>query len=141
VTLIELVVVLALVGAVVGLALPAIRAGTEGSGLRASAGRVAAVLREVRWRAINRRQPTQVAIDASRHAVTLTWQGEGEPVRRVEVPPPLRLDVVAGERTVTFSSRGLARDTRWIIENPQGRRFLIELHGITGRVAVSPVTS
>ncbi len=43
----------------------------------------------------------------------------------------------AGGETLTFSPRGLVRDARWVIEGPGGRRLVVEVHGVTGRVAVA----
>lgn len=138
-TLLEVLVVLAVVAVAVGLALPAIRRGTEGVRLRAEAGRVAAVLREARQRAVTERRPTRVALEAGRHAVALEWDGgAGERLRRVELAPTLRLESLRGGPVLSFSPRGRTRDAIWAVEGPGGRRLVIDVHGVTGRVTVTP---
>jgi general secretion pathway protein H len=136
-TLIELVVVFAVLAAVVGLALPAVRRGSEGLRLRADAGRVAAVLREARQRAVTERRPTRVALERERQGVALAWEGEDVALRRVELAPPVRLEALVGGPVLTFSPRGLTHDARWAIEAPSGRRLIIDVHGVTGRVSVT----
>jgi general secretion pathway protein H len=137
VTLLELVVVVAVLATVTAFALPSIRRGSESLQLRAGAGRVASLLREARQQAVTHRRPTRVALESSRRAAALAWDGTGEPLRRVELPDRFRLEATAGGESLTFSPRGLARDARWAVEGPGGRRLIIEVHGVTGRVAVA----
>ncbi len=136
-TLIELVVVLAVLATVTAFALPAIRRGSDGLQLRAGAGRVASLLREARQQAVTHRRPTRVALSSNRHGAALAWEGTEEPLRRVELPDRFRLEVVSGGEALTFSPRGLVRDARWAVEGPGGRRLVVEVHGVTGRVAVA----
>lgn len=137
VTLLELVVVLAVVATVTAFALPSIRRGSEGLQLRAGAGRVASLLREARQQAVTHRRPTRVALEPSHRGAALAWDGSDEPLRRVELPERFRLAASSGGETLTFSPRGLVRDARWVVEGPGGRRLVVEVHGVTGRVAVS----
>jgi general secretion pathway protein H len=137
VTLLELVVVLAVVATVTAFALPSIRRGSEGLQLRAGAGRVASLLREARQQAVTHRRPTRVALEPSHRGAALAWDGSEEPLRRVELPERFRLAAASGGETLTFSPRGLVRDARWVVEGPGGRRLVIEVHGVTGRVAVA----
>jgi len=137
VTLLELVVVLAVLATVAAFALPSIRRGSEGLQLRAGAGRVASLLREARQRAVTQRRPTRVALDASHRGATLAWDGTSEPLRRVELPERFRVQATDGGDALTFSPRGLVRDARWVVEAPGGRRLVIEVHGVTGRVAIA----
>jgi len=140
VTLVEIIVVVAVLATVTALVLPAVRRGSEGLQLRAGAGRVASLLREARQRAVTQRRPTRGAPEPGRHAATLAWAaGSEEPLRRIELPDRFRVDAAAGGETLTFSPRGLVRDARWIVEGPGGRRLVIEIHGVTGRVAVAPL--
>jgi general secretion pathway protein H len=138
-TLVELVVVLAVLAAIVGLALPSVRRGSEGLRLRAEAGRVAAALREARHRAVSQRRPTRILLAEDRHALLLGWAGDEEAgaLRRVELAQAVRLEALAGGRALTFSPRGHTRDARWAVEGPGGRRLLIDVHGVTGRVTVA----
>ena len=137
VTLLELVVVLAVLATVAAFALPSIRRGSEGLQLRAGAGRVASLLREARQQAVTQRRPTRVALDAGHRGATLAWDGTSEPLRRVELPERFRVQAADGGEALTFSPRGLVRDARWIVEAPGGRRLVIEVHGVTGRVAIA----
>lgn len=137
VTLLELVVVVAVLATVTAFALPSIRRGSDGLQLRAGAGRLASLFREARQQAVTHRRPTRVALESSGRAATLAWDGTGEPLRRLELPERFRLAATAGGESLSFSPRGVARDARWSVEGPGGRRLVVELHGITGRVAVA----
>lgn len=136
VTLVELTVVAAVLAVVAVLALPAVRRGSEGLQLRAGAGRVASLFREARQQAVTHRRPTRVTLEGNRRAAAFGWEGAEEPLRRVELPERFRLAVARGGESLTFSPRGLVRDTRWVVEGPGGRRLVVEVHGLTGRVAV-----
>lgn len=136
-TLMELVVVLAVLATVTAFALPSIRRGSDSLQLRAGAGRVASLLREARQQAVTHRRSTRVALEPSRRGAALGWDGTDELLRRVELPDRFRLEATAGGETLTFSPRGLVRHTRWVVEGPGGRRLVVEVHGITGRVAVA----
>src|SRR5262249_44629541 len=106
-TLLELVVVLAVLAIVTALALPSIRRGAQSLQLRTSAGRVASLLREARLQAVTHRRPARVALESSHRGATLAWEGTDEPLRRVELPEQFRLLTVAGGESLTFSPRGL----------------------------------
>lgn len=140
VTLLELVVVLAVLAIVTAFALPSIRLGAQNLQLRAGAGRVASLLREARLQAVTHRRSTRVSLESSHRGVALAWDGFDEPLRRVELPERFRLTTVAGGESLTFSPRGLVRDAQWAVEGPGGRRLIVEVHGITGRVAVAAPT-
>ena len=137
VTLLELIVVVAVLATVTAFALPAIRIGSDNLQLRAGAGRVASLLREARQQAVTHRRPTRVALEGSRRAAALGWEDADEPLRRVELPARFRLDAAEGAEALTFSPRGLVRDARWVVEGPGGRRLVVEVHGVTGRVTVA----
>lgn len=137
-TMMELVVVLAVLATVTAFALPSIRRGSESLQLRTGAGRVASLLREARQQAVTHRRPTRVVLESNHRAAALAWVGADEPLRRVELSERFRLAAVDGGDAVTFSPRGLGRDARWAVEGPGGRRLVVEVHGITGRVAVAP---
>jgi Tfp pilus assembly protein FimT len=136
VTLLELIVVVAILATASAFALPAIRVGSDNLRLRAGASRVASLLREARQQAVTHRRPARVTLEASRRAAALAWEGADEPIRRVELPTRFRLEAASGTDALTFSPRGLVRDARWVVEGPGGRRLVVEVHGITGRVTV-----
>jgi general secretion pathway protein H len=141
VTLLELVVVVAVLAVVTAFALPSLRRGSEGLQHRAGAGRMASLLREARQQAVTHRRPTRVALEASHRGATLAWDGTEDPLRRVELPERFRVLATEGGDALTFSPRGLVRDARWVVEAPGGRRLVIEVHGVTGRVAIAPPAS
>lgn len=137
-TLLELVVVVAILAVATGLVLPSIGRGTESLRLRSEAGRVAAVLREARLQAVSQRYPTRVTLDRSRNTVVVVGRDTTHPLRELTVPPGLRFSVATGADTLTFSSRGMTRETRWLLEAPGGRRLAIEVEAVTGRVRIGP---
>lgn len=135
-TLLEIVVVLAILAVATALVLPSVGRGTESLRLRTEAGRVAAVLREARLAAVSQRHATRVALDRARNTVVLTGRDPDHPLREITVPGGLRFSVETGGDTLTFSSRGLTRQTRWVLESPGGRRLAIDVEAVTGRVRV-----
>jgi len=137
-TLMELVVVLAVLATVTAFALPSIRRGSEGLQLRSGASRVASLLREGRQQAVTHRRPTRVALESNHRAVALAFVDSDEPLRRIELSERFRLTATDGGDALTFSPRGVGKDARWTVEGPGGRRLVVEVHGITGRVAVVP---
>lgn len=137
-TLIEVVVVVAIMAALATLVAPAVGRGTETLRLRSEAGRVAALVRQARQHAVSHHRPTRVALDLGRNTVTLTAEDSDKPVRELVMPDGLRLSVEAGGETLRFSSRGLTRNTRWMLEGPGGRRLAIRVESLSGRVTVTP---
>ncbi len=135
-TLIEVVVVLAILAVATALVLPAVGRGTEALRLRSEAGRVAALVREARLQAVSRGRATRVTLDRARNTVAFTADDPEHPLRTLELPAGLRLAVVAGGESLTFSSRGLTRETRWLVEAAGGRGLLIDVDPVTGRVTV-----
>jgi type II secretion system protein H len=137
-TLIELVVVTAILAVAATLVAPAVGRGTEALRVRTEAGRVAALLRQARQHAVSQRRTTRVALDPGRNTVTFTAEGVEEPVRELAMPEGIRMSVEAGGETVRFSSRGLTRDTHWMLEGGGGRRLTIRVESLSGRVSVTP---
>jgi prepilin-type N-terminal cleavage/methylation domain-containing protein len=137
-TLIEVTVVLAVLAVVAVFALPAVRRGSEGLQLRTGAGRVAALLREARQQAVTHRRPTRVGLESHGRSAAFGWEDADEPLRRVELPERFRVATAGGgAERLTFSPRGLARDARWVVQGPSGRRLVVEMNGVTGRVSVA----
>ncbi len=136
-TLVELVVVLAVLAVVAVFALPAVRRGSEGLQLRAGAGRVASLVREARQQAVSHRRPTRVGLEGHGRGAAFGWEDAEEHLRRVELPERFRVEPASGGERLTFSTRGVTRDARWIVEGPGGRRLAVEVNGVTGRVSVT----
>ena len=137
-TLVEHIVVVAVLATLTAFALPAVRRGSENVQLRAGAGRVASLLREARQQAVTHRRPTRVSLEENHHAATLGWEGADKSLRRVELPTSFRIEAATGAETLTFSPRGLVREVRWVVEGPGGRRLVVAVHSVTGRVTVAP---
>lgn len=135
-TLIEIVVVLAILAVATALVLPSVGRGTESAQLRSQAGRIAAVLREARLQAVTQRHATRVSLDRARNTVTLTAGDPDRPLRELSVPAGVRVSVATGGETLAFSSRGMTRETRWLVEAAGGRRLAIDVDAVTGRVTV-----
>jgi prepilin-type N-terminal cleavage/methylation domain-containing protein len=146
-TLIELAVVLGILAVAGALVLPAVGRGTGAARVRGEASRVAALLREARLRAVTARVPVRVTLDRARNVVAMEPDGagaeDGEPRggRQVALAPGLRVRVAAGGEALTFSPRGFARDTRWVVEAAGGRRLAVRVEAVTGRVTVGPEPS
>ena len=136
-TLIELVVVLAILAVTTVFVLPAVSRGTEALRLRSESGRVAALLRDARQRAVAHREPTRVTLDRARGVVTLSVGDAQSGQGRVELPAGFHVRAATGPESLPFSSRGITRTARWIVEGPAGRALTIDVDGITGRVTVS----
>ena len=139
-TLVELAVVVAMLAVVAVFALPAVRRGSEGLRLRTGAGRVAALLREARQQAVTHRRPTRADVESRGRGAAFGWEDADEPLRRVELPEQFRVDATGGAERLIFSPRGVTRDVHWVVQGPSGRRLVIEVHGVTGRVSVAAPT-
>jgi prepilin-type N-terminal cleavage/methylation domain-containing protein len=135
-TLIELIVVLAVVAIAMAFVMPSVGRGTETLRVRSEAKRVAALVREARLQAVSQHRTARVALDRTRNTVTLTIGDSERPHRTVELPAGMRVTVDVGGESLTFSSRGLTRETRWIVEAAGGREMAIDVHPISGRVTV-----
>lgn len=140
-TLVEVVVVVAVLATVTVFALPVVRRGSEGLLLRTGAGRVAALLREARQQAVSHRRATRVGLEGHGRVAAFGWEDADEPLRRVELPERFRVEPTSGGDRLTFSPRGVARDARWIVEGPSGRRLVVDVNGVTGRVSVAAPTN
>ena len=113
-TLIELVVVLAVLATVTAFALPAIRRGSDGLQLRAGAGRVASLLREARQQAVTHRRPTRVALSSNRHGAALAWEGTENPCAASSSP------IASGWRSSPVARPSRSRRAAWSA-TPAGR--------------------
>lgn len=135
-TLIEIVVVLAILAVATALVLPAVGRGSEAVQIRSEAGRIAALLRQGRLEAVAKRRPTRVTLDPVHNTVALTAGDADHPLRELTLPAGIRVTVARGRESLGFSSRGLTRETRWLVGAADGRRLRIDVEGITGRVTV-----
>jgi hypothetical protein len=98
---------------------------------------MAALLREARQQAVTHRRPTRVGLESHGRAAAFGWEDTDEPLRRVELPERFRVETAGGTERLIFSPRGVARDARWVVEGPSGRRLVVQMNGVTGRVSVA----
>jgi prepilin-type N-terminal cleavage/methylation domain-containing protein len=110
-SLMELVVVLAILAVAAALIGPAVGRAADAARARAEAGAVAAFLRAAREHAVTGRQPLEVALDRERHALLLQRPTrEGEPTSPTLSPPgrepSLTLSPPGREPSFTLSPQG-----------------------------------
>ncbi|MBI2461976.1 MAG: GspH/FimT family pseudopilin [Candidatus Rokubacteria bacterium] len=135
-TLLELLVVLAILVVSAALVLPSLGPGTATLRLRAEARSIVALLRQARQLAVSQRRPHTVAIDSLGHAVVIRGDDAGSPVSRLPLTGEVRLKAEEGEPSLTFTPRGTARETTWLLEGAGGRRYRIHVEAVTGRVSL-----
>lgn len=137
-TLIEIVVVLAILSLAIAVVLPAIGRGAEGLRARAEVAGLAAFLRSAREQAIVRQQPYVVALEPEVRVVRLGPAGPDsvglvEASRRLS--PLLRVGGPAVTRRVTFLPQGTSSGARLELYAPGPRVYVITVDTLTGRVA------
>jgi general secretion pathway protein H len=139
-TLIELIVVVAILGLALALIVGYKPPWSSGLGTRAAAGQLASALRLARSEAIARDSPVSVTIDVGAHR----YRVGQEPDRRL--PPALTMELltVAGERrtavesAIRFNADGSSTGGRVTIGDAV-RKFVVGVDWLTGRVSVADV--
>ncbi len=129
VTLIEMMVVVAIIGVMVGISFPAVSSGLESIRLRSAADSVASFLNAAMNRAQRRQEVIEVVMDPKRNRLAL-YSSEPGYERTLELPKDVSL---AGE------------DERHVLLMPGGSfpRFAVDLvngKGARKHVAVDPIT-
>lgn len=135
-TLLELMVVLAILVVSTALVLPSLGPGIETLRLRAEARSIVALLRQARQLAVSQRRPHTVAIDPGARAVVIQGAEAASPRTRHPLPGEVRLTAEEGEPSLTFTPRGTARETVWVLEGAGGRRYRIHVEAVTGRASL-----
>lgn len=135
-TFLEVMVVVAILVVSAALVLPSIGQGTAALRLRAEARSVVALLRQARQLAVSQRRPHTVAVDPLGRAVVVRRDDAEAPVSRLLLPGVVRLRAEEGETSLTFTPRGMARETVWVLEGPEGRGYRIRVEAVTGRVSL-----
>lgn len=131
-TLIELVVVLAILGLAIAVLLPNLAASSETVELRAAATEIRAILRAARSSAIADNRDRLFAIDATGRGYELDgaehhFRSGGFTVRTLRVEPPAR---------IAFFATGGSSGGRFAIRGPR-REQVIEVDSVTGQVALA----
>jgi general secretion pathway protein H len=136
-TLIEILVVLAILGAVIGIFVAHGPVRSQGLQTRAAAGLLAQTLRAARAQAIERAQVVRVAIDPAQHS----FATDAGPVHQVdratgmEILPPI-LKGPRGTSLIRFAPDGSASGGGVLLGNGK-RQLRVEVEWLTGRVRVS----
>jgi general secretion pathway protein H len=136
-TLLELLIVLAIMGAMIGIVVSRGPARSQGLETRAAAGALAQALRMARAQAIERSEDVTVAIDPAHHA----FAADNGVVRAlapgmdISVVPPT-LPGPNGTRLIRFSADGSASGGSVILGRGK-RRLRIDVEWLTGRVKVA----
>jgi general secretion pathway protein H len=139
-TLIELIVVLAILGLALTLIVGYKPPWSSGLGMRAAAGQLASALRVARSEAIARDMPVSVIIDVAAHR----YRVGQEPDRRLPSALTMELLTVAGERrtavesAIRFNPDGSSTGGR-ITVGDAVRKVAVGVDWLTGRVSVSDV--
>lgn len=137
-TLIELIVVLAIMGLVVALASPRLHRALPKAELAASAGELAAALRHTRARAIAQGRPAALVVDigAARYGPA---GAPGHPLPKgveVEIETAAdAIDPVARRAAMTFYADGTAAGGRIVLRRGS-RAYHLDIDWLTGRIAV-----
>ena len=131
-TLIELVVVLAILGLALAVLLPDLGASSETIELRAAATEIRAILRAARSSAIADNRDRLFAIDETGRGYVLDgathhFRSGGFTVRALRVEPPAR---------IAFFATGGSSGGRFAIRGPR-REQIIEVDSVTGQVALA----
>jgi general secretion pathway protein H len=137
-SLVELVVVLAILAVATALVIPAVGRTVEEVRARAEVASVAAFLRSAREQAVTHQQVLEVVVDPKANALLLQ-----RPARDGQATAPTRrafsalLRVEGGARSpgVTFLPHGMSSGARFGVETAGPRAYVITVDALTGRVA------
>ena len=135
-SLMELVVVLAILAIAAAVVAPGVGRTADGVRARAEVGAVAAFLRSAREHAVSRQQAMEVRVDDETHTLVMRRAGHtGEAAVQATraVSPLLRIE--ADPAHVTFLAHGMSTGARFAIAAPGSRAYLITVDPLTGRVS------
>lgn len=152
-TLLELVVVLAIVALSVGLVLPALETGLRHWRLQAAVQEVATLVRFTRNQAVARRKPLQVILDAPRRVYWLDdaeapvlddpEQAGEKGIRLYALPTELRFGSLAGEPGlvrgrvgIVFFPKGNSTGGEVEVVDPRGKEYRVHVEPLTGRARI-----
>lgn len=131
-TLLELLLILAMLALVSGLAMPSIGRGIDALQVRTEVARLVAFLRYGRQQAITKGRPHSVVIDPVNHQYALRASGEEAPLLSRAFHPSLK---VSGDPlTVTFMPQGLSSGATVQVVGARGRAYMVTVDPVSGRV-------
>ena len=136
-SLIELVVVLAILAVAAALVGPAVGRTADHVRARAEVSAVAAFLRAAREQAVTRGHAVEVTLDRDAHALLLRRTArDGEPAVATRRAFSARLAIQGGPAAgVTFLPHGMSSGGRFTVEAPGPRTYVVTVDALTGRVA------
>ena len=139
-TLIELVLVMAVLAVASMVAAPAVGRAVDGIRVRTEVAGIASFLRSAREQAITRRQSHEVALDAQQGALLVrraVGDATGGGEMRRHLSSLLRLAPVPGRllQPITFMPQGNSSGGAFRIEAAGSRAYIITVDPLTGRVA------
>lgn len=137
-SLMELVVVLAVLAVATAVVAPAVGRTAEDVRTRADVSAVAAFLRVAREQAITQQQPLEVVLDRQAHALLLRRAGrDGTTVVLASraVSPRLHIGADPGPARVVFLPLGMSTGARFAVEAAGARAYVIAVDALTGRVS------
>jgi prepilin-type N-terminal cleavage/methylation domain-containing protein len=137
-SLVELVVVLAILATAAAVVAPGVGRAADGVRARAEVGAIAAFLRSAREQAVSRHQALEVQVDGERHTLVMRQAGQaGEAGVRATraVSPLLRIAASPLPPHVTFLPHGMSTGARFAIATPGRRTYVITVDALTGRVS------
>lgn len=142
-SLVELMVVLAVIGLVIGISLPRLTGLTQQLRLKAATRQIVGLLSLARSLAISSREDHAVVIDQERGTLSVVNLASNEPLERVvRLPSTVTIDVRVGgqssqEARVTFRPSGsLTGRTVELVLADRARTHTITVTGTTGSVFV-----
>ncbi len=139
VTLLELMVTLAIVGAVMVLSVPLVTGGTDTARLRATARELGTVLRHARAQAIAHQRETRVRFDLDRRLYTVSETGRTYPLHEALDIRLLSADFSGLGRRVgelRFWPDGSASGGEVVLAAGGGHAYAVVVQWLTGRVSI-----
>jgi prepilin-type N-terminal cleavage/methylation domain-containing protein len=139
VTLVELLIVVAIVGLIAGISFPAVSSGLESIRLSSAAGSLAAFLNSALNRAERRQQPVEITIAPKDNAV---WVRSAEPSyeRKLEMPDGVTIEAQETRRFLLLPG-GTAPRIGIEIANRRGPRRIVRVDPLTGVPRIERVES
>ena len=137
-SLMELVVVLAVLAIAAAVVAPAVGRTVDSVRARAEVGAVAAFLRAAREQAVTRQQALEVLIDNGTHALVVRRagrEGDAAVLTSRAVSPLLRIEADPPPPRVTFLPHGMSSGARFAVAAPGSRAYVIAVDALTGRVS------
>lgn len=137
-SLMELVVVLAILAIGAAVVAPGVVRTADGVRARAEVGAVAAFLRSAREHAVTRRQAMEVRLDAETHTLVMRQAGSGgESIVQATraVSTLLRIAVDPPAPSVTFLPHGMSTGARFAIATSGMPAYVVTVDALTGRVS------